>query len=488
MRIVNLALRMMDGGFDVPSFISKLKPKAFGIDLHWLPHAHGSLEIAKIVKKLHPNIPVIFGGLAATYYHEELIQYPQVDYVLRGDSTEPPLYELLVKEKDEEKEAMEDIPNLTWKLNDEIKVNPMSFIPDSLDYVDLCPELMIKSVLRYRDLGSVLPHMDWLTSPIMPIFTVKGCTQGCATCGGSRFAFSTFVKRKKPAYRSPESVVKNLLSIAKFSKGPIFLIGDITQAGDDYAIDLLRLLKGKVKNNIIFELFSPKQGIVEEIGRCVENWSLQLSPESHDKSIRRAQNKASYSNHKLEDTIKAAVRSGCRRVDVFFMIGLPKQTMESVMETISYCEHLFRFKNLSCFISPLSPFLDPGSSCFENQMGYRLFAKTLEEHKKLLLKPFWGDSLNYETEWMSKDDIVEVTYTAAWKLNELKLRYGRIDEETADLVRRNIDMERRLRDKPQLNYITSTLCDRRELQFFHSALSFKPLGVLSALVSSQIRL
>jgi radical SAM superfamily enzyme YgiQ (UPF0313 family) len=64
-RIVNLALRMMnDRSFDVPAFLAKLNPRAFGIDLHWLPHAHGSLEVAKLIREIHPHTPIIFGGLA----------------------------------------------------------------------------------------------------------------------------------------------------------------------------------------------------------------------------------------------------------------------------------------------------------------------------------------------------------------------------------------------------------------------------------------
>src|SRR4030042_2542285 len=87
-RIVNIANRMLtDARFDVEGFLSKLNPLAFGIDLHWLPHAQGSLELARIVKKLHPSIPVVFGGLSATYFYQELIGYSQVDFVVRGDST-----------------------------------------------------------------------------------------------------------------------------------------------------------------------------------------------------------------------------------------------------------------------------------------------------------------------------------------------------------------------------------------------------------------
>jgi len=96
-RIVNLALRMMnDRRFDVPAFLARQRPRAVGIDLHWLPHAHGALEVARIVKEAHPDVPVILGGLSSTYFHRELIGYPQVDFVLRGDSTEPPLHQLLL--------------------------------------------------------------------------------------------------------------------------------------------------------------------------------------------------------------------------------------------------------------------------------------------------------------------------------------------------------------------------------------------------------
>ena len=95
-RIINLAVRMLqDPKFDVEAFLARLRPKLFGIDLHWLPHCHGSIEIAKIVKKLHPSIPIVFGGFSSTFFHEELILYPEVDFVIRGDSGEKPLLALV---------------------------------------------------------------------------------------------------------------------------------------------------------------------------------------------------------------------------------------------------------------------------------------------------------------------------------------------------------------------------------------------------------
>ena len=95
-RIVNLAVRMLnDENFDPEALVKALNPAAFGIDLHWLPHAHGALAVAEMVKRHHPDTPIIFGGFSSTYFHEELIRYPFVDYVIRGDSAEEPLRQLM---------------------------------------------------------------------------------------------------------------------------------------------------------------------------------------------------------------------------------------------------------------------------------------------------------------------------------------------------------------------------------------------------------
>ncbi len=508
-RIVNLALRMMnDTSFDVSKFLSRVNPKAIGIDLHWLPHAHGSIEIARLAKECHPDVPIIFGGLSATYFHQELIQYPQVDFVLRGDSTEPPLHALLTCL--ESARSLENISNLTWKSEGQVRVNPLTFVPDTADYVDLMPEQMMKMVLQYRDLQSVLPFNGWWQNPITAVFTVKGCAHECTTCGGSNQANELLNVRHSPTFRSPQNLVKNIIDISRFSKGPIFLVGDLCQAGEEYAFDTLEGLKPlKIKNEIVFEVFGmPSAAYLKAIDDAVENWSLELSPESHDEQVRRLQDeKVFYSNVELEAVIKEALSLRCHRIDVFFMIGLPEQTKASVMETIHYCEQLFKNSDtrLSCFISPMGPFLDPGSRCFENpsHFGYKLFAHTLEEHRQLLVQPSWGQILNYETKWMSREDLVDVTYDAAEVLNTLKLKYRRIDTARGQKVAKRITQARKLKNKllkgasrnemdpaerklllgEVHDFSVSTVCDKRELFWRRHLMSFKWLEIIRVVFS-----
>ena len=512
-RIVNLALRMMnDPKFDVPTFLAKLHPKAIGIDLHWLPHAHGSIEVAKIAKRIHPTVPIIFGGLSATYFHEELITYPAVDYVLRGSSVEPPLYELLTCLGLGRRPI--HVPNLTWKAEGKVHQNPNTFVPTTLDYVDLMPERMVNMVLRYRDLQSVLPFNGWWKNPITAFFTVKGCVHECITCGSSHHACAVVSKQNVPQFRSPENLVKNIVSISRISKGPIFLVGDLRQAGDEHAYQTLACLrKADIKNEIVFEFFDlPPVAFLEAIDGAVENWSMELSPESHDEAIRCFQDKTiAYGNAEMEAVIHAAQQLRCHRIDIFFMIGLSGQTQESVLDTVQYCEHLFRDsdKRLSCFISPLGPFLDPGSWGFEQpeRHGYRLFAHTLEEHRQLLIQPAWQQILNYETAWMSREELTSVTYDAAEALNELKLKYGRIDKTRGHQVARRICRARELRDRlvnigmdghvdPDAlqmlqgevhDFSVSTVCDKRELFWSRTVVNYRLIGILKIVLSMFAR-
>jgi len=335
-----------------------------------------------------------------------------------------------------------------------------------------------------------MPFNRWWRHPITAVFTVKGCSCQCATCGSSRTACGHLTKRKRPVFRSPENVVANIVALARIMRGPIFLVGDLRQAGKVYAESVLSYLqKADVANEVVFEFFSvPPKSFLHQIDASVRHWSMEISPESHDHSVRRAQEgEPAYNNEQLEEILLEALRLRCNRLDVFFMIGLPRQTYESVLATISYCQHLLEIsdKRLSCFISPMGPFLDPGSRAFEEpeKFGYRLFAHSLEEHRQLLVQPSWERILNYETRWMSRAQMVDATYAAAEQLNQLKLQYGRISPRRARAVAERIRAARELRQtlaavqsqngtqQPSPHYLEgeiakfseSTVCDKNEL-------------------------
>jgi hypothetical protein len=126
------------------------------------------------------------------------------------------------------------------------------------------------------------------------------------------------------------------------------------------------------------------------------------------------------------------------------------------MDTVEYCGELLRryggTKRLVPMFAPLAPFIDPGSRLFEEPelFGYRLFYRTLREHRQAMLMPTWKLRLNYETEWMTRDDIVRATYDGAMRLVELKAAHGVMDKGEAEKIKQDIlkarDLMKRMED------------------------------------------
>lgn len=449
-RIVNLALLMMRSRrFRPERFLRKLRPLLFGIDLHWLPHAHGGPEVAALLKRLHPDIPIVFGGISATYFHEELIRHDAVDFVLRGSVTEPFLLSL-VRELEGER-RFDSVPNLTWKQGSGVTINPSSTAPVCLDDYGIDLGMMAGAVVSHLDFWTNVPFHRWWRHPITAVFTVRGCARHCVTCGASANAFGRFMPGRHPLLRSPKAIAEMVRDLAQMTRAPIFFVGDLLDGGEVYADGVLdELARSPVSNRIVFEFFRPPpREFLERIDRSVRSWGAELSPESHDGNVRARLGKATFTNAAMDCAIETMLSLRCEQLDLFYMIGLPGQTVQSVRDTVSDIERLFhRFdRRLSAFITPMGPFIDPGSDGFEDaeRHGYVLHARTLAEHRRLLEQRDWESMLNYETRWMTRGEIVGSTYDAAEGLNDLKERHGRITPAVAAGVRSRLRTARSIR-------------------------------------------
>jgi len=423
-RIINLAVKMAKSArFDPRRLIRKLKPMIFGIDLHWMVHANGALDLARICKEEHPEIPVVLGGLTSSYFHREIIESPHVDYVLRGDSTEQPMVDLL--RALESKREPAEVANLTWKRNGEAVVNPLTYQPDLLD-IKIDYRRLIKHMLRYRDLrGGLLTGLQWPVYAFNMTLSCRGCTHTCLTCGGSNWALG----RNALAVRNPEALAEEIISIQQLTTSPVGIVGDIRQHEPDRLIAALK--QRKPTRPLSFELFGTGgEDFLGKLAGIGPPLDIHMSPESHDERL-RARYGRPFSNEQLESDIEFALGIGGKAL-LFFVIGIPGQTRESVAQSVAYSGQLLerynsRYpKKLDVMFSPLLPFIDPGSPAFENpeKTGYRLFARTLAEHRGLLRKPDLRHALNYETDALTRADIIDVGAEAMEKTADIREQCG----------------------------------------------------------------
>ena len=457
-KLFNLASFMLHKkNFDVEKNLAALDARAFGIDLHWMPHCHGSIEVARILKRLHPGVPVIFGGISSSFFHEELVRYDCIDYVFRGDSVEAPELELLRRIRRADQTGtpvgdLSDIPNLTWKdATGAVHVNPLSWVPDDMDAISMDLTFPMKGVIRDRDFTSYLPTRDWLSYPVCASLTSRGCKRNCVTCGGSAYAYKNHLGRRRVAWRSPELLVRDIEHVQRHVPGPVFVLNDFLMAGHDYTHEFIQGLKGKLEQPIGFEFFGPpREGrdFYRLLDDNLPDWSIEISAESYDDEVRTAFGKGHYSMEELEQTIIDAFECGCSRFDLYFMTGIPHQTGASVRGTGEYVRHLYERipdPRLLVFISPMAPFLDVGSRAFDDpdKYGYKLKARTLEEHRQLMLAPSWKQTMNYESVYMSTDEMVDATYQAGADIARVKGDFGITSREVADATVRRIEEGRR---------------------------------------------
>jgi B12-binding domain/radical SAM domain protein len=449
-RIINLAVKMLrKPHIDIEKLIRKLDAQAFGFDLHWLVHAAGSLDVAELVKKYHPDKPIILGGFSATYYHREIIQYfPQIDYILRGDTTEKPLLDLM--ESIEKGMRPDEVENLTWRSPEGKKrINPLSFVPENIDDLFIDYGEVLKLVIRHHDLESVLPFESFMEYPLTALLTCKGCNYNCKTCGGSNYSYKNFFNRCGAVFKTPEKLVEEMNIVSEYFKAPLFIIGDLRQAGMKWAEEILDLIRREsIDNTITYEIFDAvPEDYMKKLAGSADSWTLEISPETHEDHVRKIMGKP-YTTAQMEKTIEKALGLGCEKFDIFFMIGLSGQSSESSLGSVEYSKRLYKKMGgnpkIHTFIAPMAPFLDPGSIIFENprEYGFTLLYKSLREHKEALYQPCWKLYLNYFTEWMTRDEIAETTYEAMIRMNELKAQMGVTDHKKADKITMGLSLAR----------------------------------------------
>ena len=377
-KIINLStLLILFPNIDLCELLMALDTKLVGIDLHWMVHVQGSIAVAEEIKRVRPELSVIFGGISSTYYADELIRRPEIDMVMRGYDTHQPMDILLEKiKKDEDFRA---VPNLLWKCKDgQIHDNGFTYNPRTFGYgVDWSKQSEKTST-------QTLPMRE-------VIFTVNaGCKNNCGWCGGSGDAFKRIYKQERTIVHKPllevESEVTSLKRLKGVNQYHLYAVG--TYNCEKKYLDVIfdRITDSNI-GSVNYEQYHLTSDIVlKEMVKANKRTIISLSPESHDLKVAKLAGRGVYTNDELEHWIERALDFGIHQIDIWYFIGMPEQNEALVLGTVDYCRHLlkkFKGKRVNPLLCPMIPFMDPGSNFFENpeKNGYRLFFRNLEEHR-----------------------------------------------------------------------------------------------------------
>lgn len=273
-----------------------------------------SLAVARIAKKVNPDITTVLGGRHCDIFPLETLSLPGVDFVVTGEGevTMTRLVEHL-----HEPEVLRGIPGLTFMLGDRLVNNPC----DLIEQLDDLP-FPARELTPYRDYRFLLAKEAVFTT----LVTSRGCPYTCSFCDEGNKKFRAF---------SAQRVVEEILDCRNRWGIKQFFIFDSTFTVDrQRVLDICRLL-AECNADISFDIRSRVDLMDDEIlialrkAGCIR---LQYGIESGDDGVLTAIGK----QINVEQVRDIVIRTRKYGFEILgdFMIGLPGETIREVEDTI----------------------------------------------------------------------------------------------------------------------------------------------------------
>jgi anaerobic magnesium-protoporphyrin IX monomethyl ester cyclase len=278
-------------------------------------YANEAIGLARDIKTIKPEIPIVVGGAGVSAYPLYFIRDPNVDYAITGEaeiSLKPFMKALLEKEL-----KFKQVPNLFWKQDKKIKV------PSKPRYT-LNEEIMpvIAKVHEKKD------------SVFYSVSLTRGCDNKCRFC-------SNFLAHGKGFRIAPLDTVALMIDGILIDQKTHFLINfedDNLLCAPEYLLKVMQLFREKfgdlaflAENGIDYNLLTPSLAdTLIDAGMSKFNFTLGSIAEKVLKSQARKGSQTHF-----ESIVRHIALRGIPVLS-YFICGLKGDTKESVAEVLTY--------------------------------------------------------------------------------------------------------------------------------------------------------
>lgn len=379
--------------FDIVTKIADYGAKIVCFDLHWHHQVASVLSLIKRVKSKLPNIIIVAGGYTASFFYKDLIsRFPEIDYVIRGDSEIPLLKltkKILLKGKFKN---LNEIPNLVYRQDKEIKINNQSYSLSSqvLKKLNFSNFDLLDNYKIYNRRGIFEGKIDLGRDNHAPgIFFYncgRGCPYNCSICGGSRESQEIISNRRKIVYAPISSVIRNLKNLAKYTVDTWNNTFDPSK-NKEYFIALFKeMRKNKIQLKLQFEcLHIPSREFITACERTFKDVILDFIMKTGSDNLRRLNKGNFYSNKEIIDTLIYLKKTKIK-VGLCFVAGLPFEKIDDVVKTLLFISFIKNnFKRVDIISAILE--MEPASLHYLNSKKYEIinyrkdFNDFLRQHK-----------------------------------------------------------------------------------------------------------
>lgn len=329
------------------NYLNDFRPDLVGLTCV-TPTFKAASWIAKIVKKTIPSL-VILGGIHPTITPEDCLKDNNIDFLIVGEG-ELTIQEL-VNYLDEHRVDFQNIKGLWHKKGQEIiRGQPRELIED-LDSLPFPAWELVTDLKKYRP-------PDALDSPVVPMMTSRGCPFNCIFCCSKQIFGQRFRARSK------DSIIAEIkYYINNFGLKELHIMDDVFSLNKERTLEICRAIQeNKFNLTLSFANGLRVDNIDEEILEALKRAGfrdLGFGVESGDEEILKKIKKG-ITKEQSRNVFKLVKEYGFNSWG-FFIIGLPRETKETVKKTIDFAIELD--PDFAKFLI-LKPF--PGTEVFDD--------------------------------------------------------------------------------------------------------------------------
>lgn len=311
------AFRMTDD--EIAAEVRRRRPLVVGLALY-SEILRQVRDLTRLVRAAQSDARIVLGGPhACAVPHETMEQFPDADYILRGEAEDslPRLCRAVAAGED-----VGGIPGIVHRRDGQMVEGPPAELPD----IHRVPWPARDLVARAYDEGRYYTLMV-RQSPVDTLFTSRGCPFHCGFCYNVRFHYRA---------RTPEAVVDELVSIRDRGIRDIEICDDTFTANNRRAIEILdRIIRDKL--DVSFRIKSRVDVFTEDLAQRAREAGVYLvafGMESGSQKMLDAMQK------KTTVELNARACHLCRKYGMLshssWIVGYPGETPETVAETLDF--------------------------------------------------------------------------------------------------------------------------------------------------------
>lgn len=294
---------------------------------------YDAILFSRKAKEINPNVVIVIGGAHVTAVKEEVLMNTPIDFGIY-DIGHDCFLDLVGKLLGNEDHS--NVPNLIYRKDDAIKVNP--------------PKTKQKT---YPTDKSVFGQDSY---DIARVFFRKGCVFNCAFCTNPRKYIHKF---------DQEVILGDMSDYVENFGTKIFYVGDEIFVSMKNMPLIKHLQTGNYSwaANSHIKVFTRELADLLSDSNCVE---IDFGIESSNENIRRSINKQLGSNDEVKKVMERIEKNNLHAL-FYFIIGLPGQTEEIIKKEFEFMAQLLDMGMLPQ-VDIFTPY--PGSDIYCNRSKY----------------------------------------------------------------------------------------------------------------------